>query len=150
MDPGPKMVWAIWLMAGVWMYPSGSGLPLRRNSVAGSRTMCTLVALARYMMPASMVAPMTPSSSSVVAAFLLFGGRKLGTPLLMASTPVSAAATDEKARSSRKAPASPTSPSSNPGAGTIVNAAEGASPSCPVAAWNMPTAVMPRMAAMKR
>jgi hypothetical protein len=30
-----------------------------------------------------------------------------------------------------------------------VNAADGAWPSCPVAAWKMPTAVMPRMDAMK-
>ena len=32
----------------------------------------------------------TPSSSSVVAAFLLLGLRNAGTPLLMASMPVSA------------------------------------------------------------
>ncbi len=42
-----------------------------------------------------------PSSSSVVAAFLLFGLRNAGTPLEMASTPVSAAQPDEKARASR-------------------------------------------------
>ncbi len=100
-------------------------------------------------MPASMAEAITPSSSSVVAAFLLLGFWKFGTPLLMASMPVSAAAPEEKARSSRKAPASPTSPSSKPGAGTIVKAAEGASPSWPVAAWKTPMAVMPRMEAMK-
>ena len=42
----------------------------------------------------------------MVAAFLRFGFRKAGTPLLIASTPVSAAQPEEKARSSRKAPAS--------------------------------------------
>ena len=42
-----------------------------------------------------------PSISSVVAAFLLFGLRNAGTPLEMASTPVSAAQPDEKARASR-------------------------------------------------
>ncbi len=65
-------------------------------------------------MPASMAEAITPSSSRVVAAFLLLGFWKLGTPLLMASTPVRAAAPEEKARSSRKAPASPTRPSSKP------------------------------------
>ena len=100
-------------------------------------------------MPASMAEAMTPSSSRVAAAFLLLGFWKFGTPLLMASMPVSAAAPEEKARSSRKAPASPTSPSSKPSAGTIVNAADGAWPSWPVAAWKTPTAVMPRMDAMK-
>ena len=100
-------------------------------------------------MPASMAEAITPSSSSVVAAFLLLGFWKLGTPLLMASTPVRAAAPEEKARSSRNAPASPTSPSSNSGSGTIVKAAEGACPSWPVTAWKMPTAVMPRIEAMK-
>jgi hypothetical protein len=42
-----------------------------------------------------------PSSNSVVAAFLLFGGLKAGTPLEMASTPVSAAQPDENVRRSR-------------------------------------------------
>ena len=48
----------------------------------------------------------------MVAAFLLLGFWKAGTPLLMASTPVSAAQPLEKARSSRKAPASPVTPAS--------------------------------------
>ena len=46
-----------------------------------------------------------PRSSSVVAAFLLFGFLKAGTPLEMASTPVSAAQPEEKARASRKSSA---------------------------------------------
>ena len=46
---------------------------------------------------------MTPSSSSVVAALRLFGGLNAGTPLEMASTPVSAAQPEENARSSRNA-----------------------------------------------
>ena len=37
------------------------------------------------------VTAMVPSSSSVVAAFLPLGLRNAGTPLLIASTPVSAA-----------------------------------------------------------
>ena len=50
----------------------------------------------------------------------------------MASMPVSAAAPEENARSSRNAPARPTRPSSKPSAGTMLKAAEGAWPSCPV------------------
>ena len=50
---------------------------------------------------------MMPMRSRVVAAFLLFGFRKAGTPLLIASTPVSAAQPDENARSMRKASARP-------------------------------------------
>ncbi len=43
---------------------------------------------------------MPPSSASVVAALWLFGSRKAGTPLEIASTPVSAAQPDENARAS--------------------------------------------------
>ena len=43
-----------------------------------------------------------PSSSSVVAALRLLGFRKAGTPLEIASTPVSAAQPEENARASRK------------------------------------------------
>jgi len=60
-----------------------------------------------------------PSMSSVVAAFLLFGLRKAGTPLLMASTPVSAAQPEANARSTRKPPAIPISPCSKPGSASI-------------------------------
>ena len=56
-------------------------------------------------MPTSMTIEMPPSSSSVVAAFLLFGGLNAGTPLEIASTPVSAAQPEENARTSRKAKA---------------------------------------------
>ncbi len=43
----------------------------------------------------------------MVAAFLLFGGRNAGTPLLIASTPVSAVHPEENALSSTKMSASP-------------------------------------------
>jgi hypothetical protein len=49
----------------------------------------------------------TPSSSSVVAAFLDFGLRKAGTPLEIASTPVSAAAPWVKLRSTSSTSARP-------------------------------------------
>ncbi len=48
-----------------------------------------------------------PSSSRVVAAFLLLGFLNAGTPLLIASTPVSAVQPEENARSTRKTVASP-------------------------------------------
>ena len=59
------------------------------------------------MTPISMVTAMVPSSSRVVAAFLLFGFLNAGTPLEMASTPVSAAEPDEKARASNATMAKP-------------------------------------------
>ena len=48
------------------------------------------------------VIAMAPSRKRVVAAFLLFGLRNAGTPLEIASTPVSAAQPEENARASRK------------------------------------------------
>ena len=54
-----------------------------------------------------MATAMPPSSASVVAAFLLFGLRNAGTPLLIASTPVSAVQPEENARSSRNTSANP-------------------------------------------
>ena len=54
-----------------------------------------------------MVTDSVPSSSSVVAAFLLFGFLNAGTPLEIASTPVSAAQPEEKVRASRKTMAKP-------------------------------------------
>ncbi len=61
-------------------------------------------------MPQNMVTAIAPISSSVVAALRDFGLRKAGTPLEIASTPVSAAQPEEKARSSRKTRAKPAIP----------------------------------------
>ena len=58
----------------------------------------------------SIVIAIVPSSSRVVAAFLLLGFLNAGTPLLIASTPVRAAQPEENARASRKTMASPVSP----------------------------------------
>ena len=55
---------------------------------------------ASAMMLSSMVIAMVPRRSSVVAALRLFGFRNAGTPLEIASTPVSAAQPDENARAS--------------------------------------------------
>ncbi len=49
-------------------------------------------------MPANIVTVIAPMIASVAAAFLLLGGLKFGTPLLTASTPVSAVQPDAKAR----------------------------------------------------
>ena len=59
----------------------------------------------------------------MVAAFLLFGLRKAGTPLEIASTPVSAAQPDEKARASRKISANVVIESPYPGAGSMSSVA---------------------------
>ena len=55
-------------------------------------------AVASMTMPISIVIASRPSMSSVVAAFLLFGGLNAGTPLAMASTPVSAVQPEENVR----------------------------------------------------
>ena len=71
------------------------------------------------MTPISMVTAMVPSSSSVVAAFLLLGFLKAGTPLEMASTPVRAAQPEENVRANSATMAKP------------VNAAYRSSPTIP-------------------
>ena len=60
------------------------------------------------MMPMNSVTAMTPSNSRVVAALRDLGFRNAGTPLLIASTPVSAAQPDENARATRNTSANPT------------------------------------------
>ncbi|CAM5655644.1 hypothetical protein SCYAM73S_01770 [Streptomyces cyaneofuscatus] len=66
--------------------------------------------MARAMIPQNMVTASSPIIASVVAAFLDFGLRKAGTPLLIASTPVRAAQPEEKARRRRKTSAKPAMP----------------------------------------
>ncbi len=75
--------------------------------VAGSSAILTPVQRDSAIIDSSRVIAMEPMSSSVVAAFLLFGFLKAGTPLLIASTPVRAAQPDEKARRRRKTRAMP-------------------------------------------
>ena len=57
---------------------------------------------ARAVTPANRVAAMPPMSASVVAALRLFGGLNAGTPLAMASMPVSAVVPEAKARRAKK------------------------------------------------
>ena len=73
--------------------PFGSGLPWasRSREMSVGSTYRRPIWRASTMMLSSIVIAMVPSSSSVVAAFLLLGLRKAGTPLEIASTPVSAA-----------------------------------------------------------
>ncbi len=54
-----------------------------------------------------MATAIPPSRARVVAAFLLFGGLNAGTPLLIASTPVSAVQPEENARSSTQTSRNP-------------------------------------------
>src|SRR5665811_308853 len=57
------------------------------------------------------IAMLSPAmESSVAEALRLLGGRKVGTPLLTASTPVSAVQPEANARSSRMMSAAPTGP----------------------------------------
>ena len=67
----------------------------------------TWVTSASAVTEMNMLTAMTPRRSSVRAAFSLFGGLNAGTPLLIASTPVSAVHPDENARSTRNTLASP-------------------------------------------
>ncbi|CAM5373449.1 hypothetical protein SGRIM128S_07102 [Streptomyces griseomycini] len=78
--------------------------------MAGFSAMRTSVAMASPMMPQNMVTASRPIRKSVVAAFRDLGLRKAGTPLEIASTPVSAAQPEEKARSRRKTRAKPARP----------------------------------------
>ena len=59
------------------------------------------------MMPMNSDTAITPSSNRVVAALRDLGFWKAGTPLLIASTPVSAAHPDENARATRNTIAKP-------------------------------------------
>lgn len=79
-------------------------------------------------------------TASVVAALRLFGLRKLGTPLLTASTPVSAVHPEANARSATATRASP--PSACPAAGSTTNPADSATGVSPATTRASPTAIM--------
>src|SRR3954463_16649743 len=67
----------------------------------------TWLMMANAVTAMNMLTAIAPSSDNVVAAFLLLGFWNDGTPLLIASTPVSAVQPEANARSSRKASAKP-------------------------------------------
>ena len=101
-------------MIGSWWKPAPTGLPSGRSrSSDGSSAIRTSIRFARVMTEMLIVMAMIPSSINVSAALRPFGFLKAGTPLLIASTPVSAAHPDENARSSRNANAKPVRPSLN-------------------------------------
>ncbi len=64
--------------------------------------MCTFAIRASAVMPANIVTAIAPIATSVIWAFVAFGGLNAGTPLAIASTPVSAVQPDENARSTKK------------------------------------------------
>ena len=79
----------------------------------GRSAIFTPVARANAIIPMNNETAMTPSIRSVVAALRDLGFRNAGTPLLIASTPVSAAEPDENALATRNTSANPrTSPCS--------------------------------------
>ncbi len=110
--------------------------------------MRTCITRASTITDSSMVTAMPPSIASVVAALRLFGLRKAGTPLLMASTPVRAAHPEEKARSSRNAPASVARPPSYCDAPSTVNLALSATGRSPKKYRANPHSPMPMIDAM--
>ena len=92
----PKTVAAIWaITVGCWS-------PVKPMRSALFSVMWTSSRNARNVTPANIVTAMPPISASVVAAFFDFGLRNAGTPLLIASTPVSAVQPEANARSPRK------------------------------------------------
>lgn len=105
-----KMVLESWPMMVSWVYPLPTGLPASVSWLPGNSAYLMPVSFTSVMMDIIIVTETTPIRSRVVAAFVLLGFLNAGTPLEMASTPVSAALPDEKARSSRKIMAKPASP----------------------------------------
>ncbi len=99
----------------------------------------------------NIVTAMVPSQASVVAALRLLGTLNAGTPLLMASTPVSAAQPELKARSSRKPQASPPRPfDANGSCGRISRPALSTMGSSPNVSRAKPMIDIPRIATMNR
>src|SRR5207302_6384274 len=65
------------------------------------------ISIVRYETAIKSEIAITPRTPRVVAAFFPFGGRKAPTPFEIASTPVSATAPEEKARTRTKRPTAP-------------------------------------------
>src|SRR3954451_21066348 len=97
----------------------------------------TWLMMAKAVIAMNMLTAMPPSNASVVAAFLLLGFWKAGTPLLIASTPVSAVQPDANARSNKNASASPTKCS----VGFTPQCALSARSCCPDASFITPTTI---------
>ena len=89
-------------MTVFWVLPSGMPIKFSLNSVT-----LTPVLIAKNVIDRNKLIEMSPSINKVVAAFLLFGFLKAGTPFEIAYTPVKALHPEEKARAKRKSSAIP-------------------------------------------
>ena len=101
---------------------------------------------ASQVIEANIAMEITPSRSRVVAALRDLGLRKDGTPLAIASMPVSAVVPDEKARATRNARARPITSSS----AMISQPALSAVSSAPITVRMIPVPTMIAIEAMKR
>ena len=101
----------------------------------------TLEIRASAVTPANMVMEMAPMTAIVVAAFCGLGLRKAGTPLEIASTPVSAVHPWEKARSTSITRASPARFVS-PGSAAMPYWADSATGASPTRYRKSPVAIM--------
>ena len=90
-------------MTVCWVPPAGKPI----KCVLAVSVKCTCEVIASAVMPTNMTMARTPMIMSVPAALWLFGLRKFGTPLLTASTPVSAVQPDAKARNNNRPRAMP-------------------------------------------
>ena len=97
--------WAMTVSCGSEVQSPGK--PTNAQVSSATRTLATR---ARTVTPTNMTIAMTPMSVRVRAALRALGARKAGTPLLMASTPVSAVQPEEKARRASITKAIPVSP----------------------------------------
>ena len=97
--------------------------------------------MASAVIPANMAIDSPPITVSVVAALRALGGRNAGTPLEMASAPVSAVQPEENARSASSIRASPVSPTC-PAAARTCQSALSATGGCPNAVCSSPTAII--------
>src|SRR3954469_1194106 len=95
------------MAAPTWAMTVGVCEPAGRPRSVGSGAVWTWLMIANAVIARNMLTAMPPSRASVVAAFLLLGFWKAGTPLLIASTPVSAVQPEANDRRKRKASARP-------------------------------------------
>ena len=95
-ESSPKTAAATCAMTVRWEYPSGAP-----TSCDASCATWTSEMRANAVMPTNITMVSPPMIASVAAALRARGCRKLGTPLLTASTPVRAVHPDEKARRTR-------------------------------------------------
>jgi hypothetical protein len=105
----------------------------------------TLAINASAVMPPNITIAVMPIAARVRAAFSLLGGLNAGTPLEIASTPVSAVQPEANARSARMVSARPVSPIRS---GRTCQCADSASGAWPSTASPRPTAIMTMMPAM--